>query len=232
MKVLEQGNLKITGAGCLGAVEEVYLHQAFGRHGILEALVWLLPDQDSDGKNRNWEGMPVSLSPMEPGAAPLFSGLVQRASFRKVKGRPAVRLEAASYTILLDKGKRNRSFQKESRTYGELVRGLFSPCSGACIWGGEGENAQVGRFLMQYQESDWQFLRRVASLQGNAVVPEVRLPGARLYIGVPWTAVAPPLEADAWRTRKSLAKTPGMADNGVNNFMGCHRFDRVRCRRF
>ena len=54
----------------------------------------------------------------------------------------------------------------------------------------------------------------MASLQGNAVIPEVRFPDAKLYIGVPGTAVVQPLEADAWRIRKSLAKTPGVADNG------------------
>lgn len=197
MKVLEQGNLKITGADIFGAVEKVEIHQAFGSHGTLEALVWLIPGKDDRQDAQNWEGLPIALSSQGREREPLFSGLVQRACFRKVKGRPAVRLEAASYTILLDRGKKNRSFQKESRTHGELVQGLLAPYGGTCIWGGEGEDAQAGRFLMQYKESDWQFLCRVASLQGNAVIPEVRFPGAKLYIGVPGTVKAQPLEADA-----------------------------------
>lgn len=219
MEALEQGKLKITGAGCLGAVEEAYLRQTFGCHGMLEATVWLQPGQESTGGNERWEGMPVSLSPVGEGTAPIFSGLVQRACIRKIKGRPAVRLEAASHTMLLDKGEMERSFQEESRTYGELVSELLASYGGACIWGGEGKDTKVGRFLMQYKETDWQFLCRVASLQGCAVIPEVRFPGVKLYIGVPEAGEAQLLEADAWRIRKTLAKTPGMVDNGMDGIL-------------
>lgn len=81
------------------------------------------------------------------------------------------------------------------------------------IWNGEGGNAAVGSFLMQYMESDWEFLRRVASMQGQVLIPEVRWPGARTYIGLLETGGAKMLEAGEYRIRKTLAKIPGQEDN-------------------
>ena len=74
-------------------------------------------------------------------------------------------------------------------------------------------NFALESFLMQYGESDWEFLRRVASMQGQPLIPEVRWAGARTYIGLMESGEVKTLEASEYRIRKTLAKIPGQADN-------------------
>ncbi|WP_349669207.1 hypothetical protein [Lacrimispora sp.] len=124
-----------------------------------------------------------------------------------------VKLEAYSYTIIMDRFNRDRSFQQESNTYGGLVRSILSPYQAAYIWNCEGRDEPVGRFLMQYQESDWEFLRRLASLYGHPIIPEVRFPGAKMFIGLPAGRKAQPLTAEQYRIKKSLEKTCRNLDN-------------------
>ena len=92
-------------------------------------------------------------------------------------------------------------------------RSILSPYQAAYIWNCEWRDEQVGRFLMQYQESDWEFLRRVASLYGHPIIPEVRFPGAKMFIGLPAGRKPQPLAAEQYRIKKSLEKTCRNLDN-------------------
>ena len=213
MRTITQGELRITGDACFGAVEKAQLHQAFGEHGTLEALVWLKAGTEGNDGDMRWNGLPVCLMASGKKDDFLFSGVVRRAAFVKINGRRAVELTAASYTYLLDREKRTRTFQQESRTYRKFAVMLMSRVRGACIWNGEGGNDTVGSFLMQYGESDWEFLRRVASMQGQPLIPEVRWAGARTYIGLMESGDVKTLESGEYRIRKTLAKIPGQADN-------------------
>ena len=213
MRTITQGELRITGDACFGAVEKACLHQEFGEHGTLEALVWLKAGTDGTDGDKRWSGLPVCMMASDRNDDFLFSGVVRRAAFVRINGRRAVELTASSYTYLLDREKRTRTFQQESRTYRKLAEMLMSRVRGSCIWNGEGGNDAVGGFLMQYMESDWEFLRRVASMQGQALIPEVRWPGARTYIGLMDSGEVKTLEAAEYRIRKMLAKIPGQEDN-------------------
>ncbi len=213
MRTITQGELRITGDACFGTVEKAQLHQAFGEHGTLEALVWLKAGTEGNDGDRRWNGLPVCLMASDKNDDFLFSGVVRRAAFVRINGRRAVELTASSYTYLLDREKRIRTFQQESRTYRKFAEMLMSRVRGACIWNGEGGNDTVGSFLMQYRESDWEFLRRVASMQGQPLIPEVRWAGARTYIGLMDSGEVKTLCAGEYRIRKTLAKIPGQEDN-------------------
>ncbi|HEX3075528.1 MAG TPA: hypothetical protein VHQ24_01530, partial [Lachnospiraceae bacterium] len=212
MKVLEQGSLELIGKECFGALAEVSLLQSFGSHGCLTATVWLRPDKEWDENSKQWEDMPISLIPTGRDWEPLFSGIVTSSCFLHIGGRSAVKLEAYSYTILLDRNYWNRSCQQESITYDSLLRSMLAPYQASYIWHRSGHTAQVGRFLMQYRESDWEFLRRIASLHGHPIIPEIRYSGAKIYIGLP-ERKAKSLKAERYRIKKNLEKTSKRLDN-------------------
>ena len=43
----------------------------------------------------------------------------------------------------------------------------------------------VGSLIVQYEETDWEFLQRVLSREGIMITPDCRQPGLKLYAGVP-----------------------------------------------
>ena len=102
-----------------------------------------------------------------------------------VQGRAAVDLQVYSSSCKLDLKRKNRSFQDEQRSRGNLFSLLLKEYQGDFIWDQPGGEGAVGKFLMQYQETDWEFLKRVASQKGYLLSLEIHFPGIRVCVGLP-----------------------------------------------
>ena len=114
----------------------------------------------------------------------LFSGIIVKAARYCEEGEFYIDMTASSYSLLYDLERKRRSFQKKSRTYGELfqmITGVYP--SGTYIWNGDEKCVPVNQFLLQYQESDWEFMKRLASIHHKGLIPEIIVPGPKLYIG-------------------------------------------------
>lgn len=65
--------------------------------------------------------MPIILEYIKEGAAPVFCGVVKKSIAGKEKGQSCLYIEAETASSLLDQKKRNRSFQRQGRSYQELI---------------------------------------------------------------------------------------------------------------
>lgn len=91
----------------------------------------------------------------------------------------------------MDRTKYSRSFQNTKMTYAELVKevldyyktgdGEEEQCDIIC----QGADQQIGNLYVQYEETDWEFLKRVLSVAGLVVTPDSRQDKLKLYVGVP-----------------------------------------------
>ena len=195
MEVIEQGQLKISGIPCEGSPFRLQIRQGFNSHGCMKAGIWV--PEEIRGEIR--PDMQVILE-LEAGT-PVFCGVVKRAAAGKEKGQDCVYLEAETGSSLLDRKKKNRSFQRQGRTYKELVGEIAAPYQGYPVWKtGAGGEKECG-FLLQYGETDWEFLRRVLSAEGNGLLPESRFPGNGFYIGLPDSQGGTELKSDHYSIR-------------------------------
>ncbi|TJX38346.1 hypothetical protein E8P77_33365, partial [Soehngenia saccharolytica] len=89
-----------------------------------------------------------------------------------------------SGTVQMDCRERMRSFQSESLTYSEVLDicnqnynadGIMSVAKGTAI----------NRFIMQYQETDWNFIKRLASINQTVVIADSSARTSRYYFGLP-----------------------------------------------
>ena len=55
----------------------------------------------------------------------------------------------------------------------------------AFLWTEESRAAKVGRFLLQFQETDWEFIKRVASIEHLGLIPDMTGKQPRFFIGLP-----------------------------------------------
>ncbi len=93
-------------------------------------------------------------------------------------------VQAVSGTILLDQKKCNRVFQKKAQTYMGIANTITADTEhSACIL--PGSDMQTGGTLIQYQETDWNFLKRMASQLGLSLVPDTSYYYPRFYLGLP-----------------------------------------------
>lgn len=111
----------------------------------------------------------------------IFKGLVQdiRASF---EGEVYyLEVWAVSYSIKADTEVVSRSFQDAGMNYQQIADSLAA--EGGLSAGMETEPLSVHNLLLQYQETNWEFLKRLASHNSSVLVPSVTEPA--FYFGIP-----------------------------------------------
>ena len=96
-----------------------------------------------------------------------------------------LRVEARSYTYDMDIEKKRRSFQEPGMTYEAMIHSTVKDYNSpdflpiAC----EGKNIEV--FTLQYDETDWEFQKRMASRFNSVLIPEGRHDSPKFWFGLP-----------------------------------------------
>ena len=93
-------------------------------------------------------------------------------------------LEAKSYTYLMDIKKRSRTFQDITMTYTQLLASVLNEY-GDVDFIAAIQDRPIGELAVQYQETDWNFLKRIFSRIYSPLTGEMRFPAIRVYAGVP-----------------------------------------------
>ena len=127
---------------------------------------------------------PIQLLGQGNTAGALFSGYPEKVEIKEERGYRIADIQAVSGTILLDQKKSNRVFQKKVQTYMGIASTVTADTEhSACIL--PGSDMRTGGTLIQYQETDWRFLKRMASQLGLPLVPDTSYYYPRFYLGLP-----------------------------------------------
>ena len=94
-----------------------------------------------------------------------------------------VSVEAFSHSYLLDVVQKSRSFQNKEMEYSELLSKVFSDYQGANFI--DTAHGKLNAFVLQYQETDWSFLRREASKFEQGLYADSRFTTPKIYFGMP-----------------------------------------------
>lgn len=116
---------------------------------------------------------------------PVFTGVIGRAAIEDAHGSYILKAEVLSNTCQLDLVKKSRSFQDTRMTYSQVVQSVLReyPKAG-CVFKVGGEKA-IGYPIIQYLETDWEFLKRLASHFNASLFPELHTGEPKLYFGLP-----------------------------------------------
>ena len=115
----------------------------------------------------------------------LFAGVIREAEMVRVGGYNRFHVELLSGTCLMDREVRSRSFQDVGRTYSQVAQQVCSEYSGGAAICTVGEDKTLGQPVIQYRETDWEFLMRMASHCSGVLVPETHRGLPRLWFGFP-----------------------------------------------
>ena len=167
---------------------------AFAMGKILDFQTWEVPGEHARGNFRlllsenetgiNSMDAPIQLLGQGNTAGALFSGYPEKVEIKEERGYRIADIQAVSGTILLDQKKSNRVFQKKVQTYMGIASTVTADTEhSACIL--PGSDMRTGGTLIQYQETDWRFLKRMASQLGLPLVPDTSYYYPRFYLGLP-----------------------------------------------
>ncbi len=167
---------------------------SFAMEKILDFQTWEEPGEHARGNFRlllsenetgiNSMNAPIQLLGQGNTAGALFSGYPEKVEIKEERGYRIADIQTVSGTILLDQKKSNRVFQKKVQTYMEIASAVTADTDhSACIL--PGSDMRTGGTLIQYQETDWRFLKRMASQLGLPLVPDTSYYYPRFYLGLP-----------------------------------------------
>ena len=133
------------------------------------------------GKNDSWVRVIAVAHKKE---YTLSYGIVENIRMEIKNGTCRMELVLRSGTVQMDWRERMRSFQSGSLTYRDILDicnhdyeadGIISVDKGTAI----------KQFIMQYQETDWNFIKRLASIKQTLIIADSSVQASRYYFGLP-----------------------------------------------
>ena len=115
---------------------------------------------------------------------PIFIGIMTKVSAKKVDKFFDVTLELKDKSFLMDLKLKDRSFQNVNMTYDDLFKEIIKAYPTATIYdNASSEKTTIDAPIIQFRETDYLFLKRIASRLGTGLIPNVRVENPTISIG-------------------------------------------------
>lgn len=106
----------------------------------------------------------------------------------------------------------SRSFQNIGMTTHQLISEIMASYHGGAFKL-EIPDEPIGKLVVQYKETDWEFLKRFVSRYGAVMIPDVRAAGLAYYVGVPEQGDIYEVSAFRYSMRKSMEEYLRIKEN-------------------
>ena len=162
-----------------------------GKHTVV-SIKGIVQSESHDLLAESYSAADIQVS-MDGNAGIIFCGLVTYMDIQVLKSEEAqyqeLSLKAMSYTCLLDQTKEYAAFQKKSAAYQEVFDSVVSnyPDVGYFL-DDRMQGMTVDSFVVQYEETDWEFMTRLASRLNRMLRAYDTTPRINFTVGIFWGA--------------------------------------------
>ena len=136
----------------------------------------------------------------------IFKGKPLKVSMCEEAGHYYLLLECVSYAYDWDLEKKSQSFCDLDLTYKNVIEKVLKPYPKKDFQDQITNNAKIPDFLLQYEETDWTFLRRLATHFETFLLEDPTETFGRIYFGLPKLQYGMKLEQDEFIIQKDLEK--------------------------
>ena len=146
----------------------------------------------------------------------VFNGVVTGMSVHAKASVRSILIEALSMSFLMDIKKETRSFQNKDATYKEIFDQVTSGYPQAQALDEASKGKTTGGLLVQYQETDWEFAKRLASHFNAPLIPSCTVEGVKYYIGKSDASSGGELKEYDYIIKKDLQEYLRKSQNGID----------------
>jgi len=107
---------------------------------------------------------------------------------------------------MVSMAKQSRSFQNKEMSLNGIVKRVLATYSDADVIFRVDANQKLYKFLIQYQQADWEFLVLVASILNTGIIVDQTLPAPKIFFGIPQDTPVIPLEETNYTMEKIIGK--------------------------
>ncbi len=115
----------------------------------------------------------------------LFNGMISSIKTTNNNGVYYLEIEGITSSFELDIKEKSRSFQNANMTYEELIGTILKDYSGYGYTQCTSKGKKIGKPLFQYKETDWSFLKRIASELNSELFCDIMETRNIFYFGRP-----------------------------------------------
>lgn len=127
-----------------------------------------------------------------------FNGILTGLQLKQEGQSCVLTIEIKTGSMLLDIKPHIRSFQDLALTYSDVLHSCLNSSGGKAIMLDK-KNISINRLLIQYNETDWDFIKRLSTYAGTIIIPEDATPGKKIYFGFRTTTGVELLNPDSYQ---------------------------------
>ncbi|HEX2953976.1 MAG TPA: hypothetical protein VHR47_08330 [Bacillota bacterium] len=152
---------------------------------------------------------------------PIFMGLTTDIAVKAVQGVYFLEVQGVSHSYELDIKLKQRSFQDQTMKYKDLLQQIMTGYPGGDITDHASQSRALEKFIYQGNETDWQFLKRMASRFHTFLIPYDLADQPKLQFGLPEDNGEAAVISDniPYRIGKNLADYWELSENYLDNLM-------------
>ena len=189
-------NINIQCGDKIGSLIDMHMIIKEGCHGKLVLRGYL---SDSPEPPKVGEKLEVTYRGTDEGTFDkIFCGLIQEVHIFVENGVRQVILSATTVSIKLDVEEISRSFQNVDRTYKDIALQIVENFQGKVFC--EKPLEKVSIPMLQYKETNWQFLNRLAGYMGLGLFSDETMSVPKVWLGIPKTGRKVKFREDSYKS--------------------------------
>lgn len=134
----------------------------------------------------------------------MFKGLVYSMKIENDGSVNTLELVLVTGTIKLEGNNYTKTFQDSGTSYSKLFKNIEKAESASSIM--FVDDRSIGKMVVQYNETNWEFAQRIASNMGTCIYPEVTFDSPRYYVGVGKGSRSADITTSSVRIKQSVEK--------------------------
>ncbi|OOM15996.1 contractile injection system protein, VgrG/Pvc8 family [Clostridium saccharobutylicum] len=199
----------------LKAIKSFRIESSINNHSTLE-LVGILPEDRKDHDISTSYNTPIEVyAENDEGHKTIYIGIITEIKVKNCAEYYELHIKAKSYTYLMDIKKKSRSFQNKNMKIINLISAITRPYYKA-VFNYYIDNAPTNRLWVQYNETDWEFIKRIASYYNAGLFPNNTLEGVHYFVDTP-ELESKNLEINEYVASKSFEDYEDMKENDTPN---------------
>ena len=148
----------------------------------------------------------------------IFKGIVTYFKEKVLNNVHLLEIEAKSFTYLMDTIKYKRDFQDVNMTTHNLIEEVMKSYRNS-RYEINIPNESIGEFILQYNETDFQFLKRIVSKYNQGIISVMEGKGIDLYFGTPEIEIKPKKTINNYTIKKDLEEYNDLKNNDKEKAM-------------
>lgn len=195
--------------------KEIYVLKRINEHGYLR-YTGVIPDEIKDEyiTTANFGTMITLTQNKEGKSEVLFDGILTNIKIYALAQVYYIEVEAHTNTFLMDIQLRSRSFQDITMSYKTLVQKITAEYPNSDVLYTIDNNPALAGFVLQYKETDWQFLKRMASHFHQGLYPAFNN-RTSYFFGPPKIDSEQQLDNDVYYVSKNLTSYKLLSQNYI-----------------